>query len=283
MPTMPTTNRIRRGRAAAALLLGAALAAAPRPAGAQQITDARTLAARVAAVKDGKAHLTYALRPGVCGSGGNIRTRSESGRDASVRGWSERNDDVTWDETCEPGPGRLVVEVRGGEPTRTRVYVGGRWRDSSRATDLGEVPAAVVQQWLLGLAERSDSRAAREAIFPATIANAPEPWPTLLRIARDSRRPRETRTQAVFWLGQAAGEAATRELKQLAVEDTIDREIKQQVVFALSRRPKAEAVPALIDVARTHRDPEVRRTALFWLAKQDDPRALEFIEKLVMR
>ena len=113
-------------------------------------------------------------------------------------------------------------------------------------------------------------------------ADAPAAWPTLLRIARDQSRPRETRSQAVFWLGQAAGDVATRELKKLAVEDTIDREIKQQVVFALSRRPTAEAVPALIDVARTHRDPEVRRTALFWLAKQDDPRALEYIEKLVM-
>lgn len=274
------------GRWSAMLLLGASLAAplaASQRVEAQAITDARTLAARVAAVGDGKARLTYALRDGVCGSGGNIRVREEGGRDASVRGWSERNDDVAWDETCEPGPGRLVIEVRGGEAYRTRVYVGGRWREGSRATDLGEVPPAVVQQYLLGLVERSDERAARDAIFPATIANAPAPWPTLLRIARDSKRPREARTQAVFWLGQAAGEVATRELKQLAVEDTIDREIKQQVVFALSRRPTAESVPALIDVARTHRDPEVRRTALFWLAKKEDPRALEYIERLVTR
>jgi hypothetical protein len=268
------------------LLCSVALAGAARAGVAQAPADARALAARVAAAGDRNVRLTYALRPGVCGIGGNIHTRGDDGT-TSIRGdnWTtttSRSSEVSWETACEPGPGRLVLEVRGGEVQRVRTYVGGQWR-ATDAVDLGEVAAPVVTGYLLGLAESAPDRAARDAIFPATLAAGAAPYPVLLRIARNAARPREVRNQAVFWLGQAAGEAVTRDLRQLAAIDTVDREIKRQVVFALSRRPKDEAVPALIDVARTHRDPEIRRQALFWLGRIDDPRALSFIEGLVTR
>jgi HEAT repeat protein len=52
-------------------------------------------------------------------------------------------------------------------------------------------------------------------------------------------------------------------------------------VFALSRRPREEAVPNLVRIARTHRDPEMRRQALFWLGRIDDARALALFEELL--
>jgi len=67
------------------------------------------------------------------------------------------------------------------------------------------------------------------------------------------------------------------------VDGGIDREIREQAVFALSQRPKDEGVPALIRVARTNKDPEIRKRALFWLGQSGDPRALALFEELLTK
>ena len=269
----------------------AAAAAAPAPAAAQDYpaVDAQRglrLLERVTNARDGTVRVTFALRPGVCGSGGSIRTESgtriyfgDGGNSWSTS--SSRSRDVEWDEDCHPGPGRLALDVSRGVVTDLRVYVGGRWRARTdrEVTDLGAASAPEVAGMLLALAERGDGKAARGAIFPATLVDSVTLWPTLLRLARDASRPRETRSQAMLWLGQAAADVATRGLTELT--DDPDREVRVQAVFALSRRPKEEAVPQLIRIARTHRDPEMRRQALFWLGRVDDGRALALFEELL--
>jgi HEAT repeat protein len=57
--------------------------------------------------------------------------------------------------------------------------------------------------------------------------------------------------------------------------------VRKQAVFALSQRPSDEAVPALIRIARSNREPEIRRTALFWLGQSEDPRALGLFEEIL--
>ena len=47
--------------------------------------------------------------------------------------------------------------------------------------------------------------------------------------------------------------------------------------------PKDEGIPALMNVVRTSRDPELRKKALFWLGQSNDPRALELIEELLAK
>jgi hypothetical protein len=37
----------------------------------------------------------------------------------------------------------------------------------------------------------------------------------------------------------------------------------------------------LIQVAQTNKNPEVRKQAMFWLGQSNDPRALEFFEKVL--
>jgi len=106
-------------------------------------------------------------------------------------------------------------------------------------------------------------------------------WPMLLKLARDDQAPTRTRRQSVFWLGQAAGDAATRDLADLVDDGDLDRDVKEQAVFALSQQPRDAGVPALIRIARTHREPGVRRKALFWLGQSDDPRALAVFEELL--
>ncbi len=61
-----------------------------------------------------------------------------------------------------------------------------------------------------------------------------------------------------------------------------DRDVRKTAVFALSQRPRAEGVPALIHVVRTNRDPQLVRQALFWLSQSDDPRAIELFEEILL-
>jgi HEAT repeat protein len=116
-----------------------------------------------------------------------------------------------------------------------------------------------------------------------TLADSIEIWQWLLRLARDESRPNGIRTQSVFWLSQIAGESITANLAALTGDAAVDRDVREQAVFALSQRPRSEGVPALINIARTNRDPEIRKKALFWLGQSRDPRALALFEEILSR
>jgi HEAT repeat protein len=120
-------------------------------------------------------------------------------------------------------------------------------------------------------------------VFAATLADSAMIWPALVRLAKNEAVPRETRRSAVFWLGQAAGSAATASLDSVVGDARGDRQIREAAVFALSQRPKDEGVPALIRIAQTDRDPEIRRKAMFWLGQSDDPRALALFENILTK
>jgi HEAT repeat protein len=62
-----------------------------------------------------------------------------------------------------------------------------------------------------------------------------------------------------------------------------DTEIQKQAVFAISQRPKEEAVPLLLNVAKTHPKAEVRKQAIFWLGQTGDERALTFFKELLVQ
>ena len=241
---------------------------------------AQSVATRVDAVREGDVRLTFPLRPGVCGNGRNVWY---SGRSSYSSGDSRTSRDVEYDIDCDSGPGRLVVVRRDGETADLRFYVGGRWRASTSATDLGMISARSAVDYLIGLAETHDGKVGREAIFPVTLVDSVTIWPMLMRIARNDARPRSTREGATFWLGHLAEEPATRGLTELVGDAALDREVRESAIFALSQRRDREGVPALINVVRTSRDPELRKKALFWLAQSRDPRALDLIEELLTK
>lgn len=228
---------------------------------------AQSLAERVRAAGGGALRLSFAARPNVCGTGSGITIHDA--------------DDEEWEQDCRHGPVRVSLRLEGGRVTRAEAWVGGRWRaDASPATDLGVVPARDAAALLLTLARRAGDHGG-ELITAATLADSAVVWPELLALARDASLSADTRRQAVFWLGQAAGEEATRGLDSIAGDDRGDLEVREQAVFALSQRPREEGVPALIRIARTSPHPELRRKALFWLGQSEDPRALALFEELL--
>ena len=247
------------------------------------LASAQSVASRVARVSDGTVRMSFKVKPGVCGSGNSIWHAGGRGRTTWGDNWNNSRD-VEYDIECSTGPARLVLDRRGGEITDVRFYVGGQWRPAgSDVVDLGMVPAREAADYLVSLAQGEKGSMGEKAIFPATLADSADVWPAFLKIARNADLPHGTRTQAVFWLGQAAGDAATQNLKEIVVDNGVDREVRESAVFALSQRPREEGVPALIAVARTNKDPEIRKKALFWLGQSHDPRALDLFEELLTK
>lgn len=237
-----------------------ALAAAPGLAGAQGL-------AQRAQVRNGQVRLSYATRPEVCGNGRNVNI---------VRSTDD------WVSDCEHGPARLVLEWRGAILVSVRTYVGGHWRDAGTdVTDLGEVPPAAAADYLLDLAQQVPGGVGEDLVFPATLADGVEVWPRLVTMARDQALPRDTRKAAIFWLGQAAGDRAVQALGDLVDQSGADVDVQEQAVFALSQLRDGAGVEPLLEIARRHANPRIRKSAMFWLAQSDDPRAVALFEDLL--
>ena len=230
---------------------------------------AQTLAQRIGTVSNGTVRLSFAAREGVCSSGGN--------------GISMNRSSTEWQPDCGPRLVRVALRLADHQVRSVRSYVGGRWISDSAAVDLGMVSSPEAARYFIDLAQRTGAGMSEDEdlLLPVVLADSITVWPSLLKIARSSGSSEGLRGRAVFWLGQAAGEAAGLALDSIASDDDGDREVRKQAIFALSQRSTDEAVPALIRIARTNDDRELRKTALFWLGQSEDPRALTLFEEIL--
>jgi HEAT repeat protein len=123
----------------------------------------------------------------------------------------------------------------------------------------------------------SDVRA--HVAFALSVSHEAGALDEMIRMAHDDTSS-HVRGQALFWLAQKAGKKAVGTITG-AIENDPDTDVKKKAVFALSQLPKEEGVPKLIEVAQNNRNPAVRRQAMFWLGQSNDPRALQFFEKVL--
>ncbi|WP_263410814.1 HEAT repeat domain-containing protein [Terriglobus tenax] len=116
--------------------------------------------------------------------------------------------------------------------------------------------------------------------FDLTLAkDNPAAVDELIWMAKNDAAP-HVRKEAQFWMAQKAGKRAAGELRQIVQNDP-DRGIRRSAVFAISRLPQDEAAAQLIQVAETNKDPEVRKQAIFWLGQSKDPKALDYLTKIL--
>ncbi len=120
-----------------------------------------------------------------------------------------------------------------------------------------------------------------KVVFALHVSQEPESTELLLRTAR-THPSSAIRSKALFWVAQEAGKKAAATLSE-AVEEDPELRVKERAVFALSQLPRDEGVPLLIRIARTHKHPEIRKKAIFWLGQSNDPRALVFFEEILNR
>jgi HEAT repeat protein len=117
--------------------------------------------------------------------------------------------------------------------------------------------------------------------FALSISRENEAVDEMIRMAHEDTST-HVRGQALFWLAQKAGKKASSTITG-AIDNDPDTEVKKKAVFALSQMPKDEGVPRLIEVAQNNRNAEVRKQAMFWLGQSNDPRALDFFEKVLSK
>ena len=130
--------------------------------------------------------------------------------------------------------------------------------------------------WLRRLFPSLETRELKErAVSALARQKGSAPW--LLEIARDQREPLEVRKSA---FGQASRAAAPAEL--IAMWDaTKEKELRESLILALSRRKEPEALDKLISIARSDADRDIRKSAVYWVSRSSEPRALAFLQELI--
>jgi hypothetical protein len=244
--------------------------------------DAQSIAQRVASVRDGKVRMTFASRPDLCGWGNGISTK-RSFENGSTRTWSDdRNEDVAFDDDCNTGPARLVITKSGGQIEQIRATVGGRWRENSRATDIGHVSAREATNYLFSVAT-SGTRAAEKAIFPTTLADSVNIIQPLYDIARNESRERDVRDQAVFWLSQQPEDRAVDLLEDI-LKSARTQDIRDKAIFGLSQHRSGKGFPILRGFAEDERQPDdLRGKAIFWLSQRKGTERFDYLRGLYAR
>ena len=127
--------------------------------------------------------------------------------------------------------------------------------------------------------EDNDPKFREKLTFDLTLSKEPDALNELIRMAHDDASP-QVRKQAQFWMATKGGKKITEDLRTLATTDP-NEQIRKSAVFALSRLPSEEAATQLIAVADSSKDPAVRKQAIFWLGQSSDPRALEYLTKIL--
>lgn len=93
----------------------------------------------------------------------------------------------------------------------------------------------------------------------------------------------ELRRQAIRSLGERASRRSLDFLRETASAEDEDAQVQMQAVRAISERPVEQAVPALIQIAKTHPNAHVRRAAMHSLSETNDPRAVEFFREVLSK
>jgi len=145
--------------------------------------------------------------------------------------------------------------------------------------DVRPAESIALLESLIGKETDRKDKVSKGAISAMGMHADPVAAAALVRLAREHGSP-AIRGDAIFWVAQLAGEKAVGTITA-AISNDPDTDVKKRAVFALSQLPKSEGVPLLIDVARQHANPAVRKQAMFWLGQSKDPRATEFFAEIL--
>lgn len=145
----------------------------------------------------------------------------------------------------------------------------------------GDAATATDAAFLRALFPRLPSTRLKDRVLMGMAqSDAPENTRWLLAQARDEQQSLEVRKKAAFWAGQ--GHAQLADLTSLYAT-TNEPQLREHLIFVLSQRDEEAATDALLRIARSDEDRQMRKKALFWLAQKNDPRVTKLIAELVAR
>jgi HEAT repeat protein len=173
------------------------------------------------------------------------------------------------DPAADQALDELLVPSQPEQVRRQAIF----WLGNARGQHGFETVSRVVR-------EDPSDKIREHAVFALTQNKDPQALAIVAGVAHNDKSAR-VRGQALFWLAQRAGQKVAESAISDAIANDPETEVKKKAVFALTQMPKGEGVPLLIQVARTNRNAEVRKQAMFWLGQSKDDRALAFIEQVL--
>ena len=135
-------------------------------------------------------------------------------------------------------------------------------------------------EYLRGLFWKTASPELRESVIQA-VANQKSPDRTtwLLGVARDKNQELEPRKKALFYAGQSGVEL--KDLLPMYDELAGRMEMQDQMLYVFAQRKEPEATDMLMQIARTEKNSDLRKKAVFWLGQRKDPRVKQFLLDLL--
>jgi HEAT repeat protein len=143
---------------------------------------------------------------------------------------------------------------------------------------LGQRPDAETTTFLQSLYARLENPELKDRTLFALSQKRGASAEWLLQRAQDPKEPMEVRKKALFYAGQAG--VTTEQLAKL-YDAAGDEAMREQMIFVLSQRRDPAALDKLMSIAKSDRNPEARKRALFWLSQSHDPRVTKFLTEVI--
>jgi HEAT repeat protein len=169
----------------------------------------------------------------------------------------------------------VYTRIKNGEAQSMRVVGESCPVDAggAKVTWIGGVQEDASLDWLESIAESEDS-----ALYALALHRSTDASNRLQTLAMTENG--ELSEEAVFWLGEARGNAGFEALKQL-LDDLPDGKTRRQINFALAQNDSAAAADLLQQISESDRNAKQRSDAMFWLAQEYPQRAKPLLLEVV--
>lgn len=148
------------------------------------------------------------------------------------------------------------------------------WLGQSRLADL---------DFFRTLYKNTKSEDVHNQIIQAVVGlKTPEVTKWLLEMAKDKTLDDASRNNAIFWVSKQPT-VDMNELNVIYDQARGNDAVQNQVIYIYSTRKETAAVDKLMAIAKSDPNIEMKRQALFWLGKKDDPRVKQFILDLILK
>jgi HEAT repeat protein/beta-lactamase regulating signal transducer with metallopeptidase domain len=127
-----------------------------------------------------------------------------------------------------------------------------------------------------------DVEVRRDAVERLAELGDPRARTTLVELAR-SHKDVEVRVQAVESLGDAPSAADTADVLAGIVQRDAAERVREEALETLADLPKGQGIAALVEIARSHADPQIRKLALESLLDSDHPEARKLFQRALER
>ncbi|MGH9941710.1 MAG: HEAT repeat domain-containing protein, partial [Pyrinomonadaceae bacterium] len=155
---------------------------------------------------------------------------------------------------------------------RQAIHWLGEKKDDAAVDELTRIfdgePSADVRRQLLHALSEMDNKRAEDKLF---------------EIARAAGGDPDIRRQAIHQLGERAGQRSFEMLRDTVNNPSEQTEVQMQALRAIGEKPADQSVPLLINVAKSHPNPQVRKAAIRQLGESGDPRAVEFFKEVLSK